>query len=192
MPRLTPQEIEDVLSRAGLLRIATIGDGGFPLLVPVAFLYRDGRMLLTARARVAWLADIRRNPRVCVCVDESRYPLRKVTIKGSAEIVFEPGRDDEWRDLRLPQPDSTTKSPPVDVTGQEWSYDAAYRLITHDEPRALVAIPVAGSTVTSWRLPVEGELVDESWANRYYENTPRRFRVVRSGPRMSDVRVVAE
>ncbi len=192
MPRLTSDEIEDVLRRAGLLRIATVGDGGFPLLIPAAFLYREGRLLLTARARVAWLANIRRDPRVCVCVDESRYPLRKVTITGRAEVVFEPGHDDQWRELRLPLADSTTMAPPVDEVGQEWSYDAAYRLITRDEPRALVAIPLAGSTVSSWRLPVEGEMVDGSWASRYYEHTPRRFRVVASGPRLSDVRVVAE
>ena len=58
---------------------------------PSAFLYRDGRLLLTARARVAWLSNLRRDPRVCVCVDESRYPLRKVTIKGTAEIVVRAG-----------------------------------------------------------------------------------------------------
>ena len=40
----------------------------------------------------------------------------------------------------------TTTAPGLDEAGQEWSYDAAYRLITHDEPRALVAIPLAGST----------------------------------------------
>jgi hypothetical protein len=181
-----------VLSRAGLLRIATTGDDGFPLLVPVAFLYRDGCLLLTARAKVAWLANLSRDPRVCVCVDESRYPLRKVTVKGLAEVVFEPGRDDEWRDLRLPLADATTTAPPFDEVGQEWSYDAAYRLITRDEPRALVSIPLAGSVVTSWRLPIEGELLDGSWARRYYEHEPRRFRVLTSGSRMSDVRVVAE
>ena len=146
------------------MRIATVDDSGFPLVTPAGFLYRDGRLLLTARSRVTWLANIRRDPRVCVCVDESRYPLRKVTIRGRAEIVFEPGRDDEWRDLRLPLADSKTTAPTVDEVGEEWSYDAAYRLITRDEPRALVAIPLAGATVSSWRMPVEGELVDESWA----------------------------
>jgi len=192
MPKLTDDEIQDVLSRGGLVRVATTGADGFPLLVPVAYLYRDGRILLTARAKVAWLANLRRDPKVCLVVDESRYPLRKVTIKGSAEILFEPGEDDRWRELRLPLADETTTAPADDRPGAEWSYDAAYRLITHDEPRALVAIPLEGSAVTSWRLPLEGEYVDGSWAPRYFENEPRRFRVVASGPRLSDVRVVAE
>jgi hypothetical protein len=129
---------------------------------------------------------------VCLSIDESRYPLAKVTIRGRAEIVFEPGLDDGWRDLRLPLADPTTTIPNSGDARGEWSYDAAYRLMTHDEPRALVAIPLDSSTVTSWRLPVEGESLDSSWPARYYRETPRRFRVVKSGPRMSDVRVVAE
>jgi hypothetical protein len=192
MPKLSSAEIETFLAHAGLVRIATIGEDGFPLVVPVAYLYRGGRILLTARARVAWLANIGRDPRVCACIDEPRYPLRKVTITGTAEVVFEPGRDDEWRDLRLPLADASTTAPNDDVAGQEWSYDAAYRLITADEPRALVAIDTAGATVTSWRLPLEGELVDGSWAPRYYEHQPRRFRVVTTGSRLGDVRVIAE
>jgi Pyridoxamine 5'-phosphate oxidase len=192
MPKLTDEEIEDVLRRGGLVRVATIGADGFPLLVPVAYLYRDRRVLLTARAKVAWLANIRRDAKVCAVVDEGRYPLRKVTITGTAQILFEPGEDDRWRDLRLPLADEATSAPAHDRPGAEWSYDAAYHLITHDEPRALVSIPLDGSTLTSWRLPLEGEYVDGSWAPRYYEHEPRRFRVVATGPRLGDVRVVAE
>ncbi len=149
---------------------------------PAGFLYRDGRLLLTARARVTWLSNLRRDPRVCVCVDESRYPLRKVTIKGRAEISFEPGRDDEWRDLRLPLADAATTAPgrstrparngattPPTASSPTTSRGRWWRFLW------------PGATVTSWRLPVEGELVGESWAHRYYEHTPRRFRVVRSG-----------
>jgi len=192
VPRLTNEEIEELLRREGLVRVATTGEDGFPTLVPVAFLYRDRQILLTARARVAWVTNLRRDPRVCACIDEIAYPLRKVTISGRARILFEPGRDDEWRDRRLPLADATTETPPGDVEGAEWSYDAAYRLITHDEPRALVAIPLDGSTVTSWRLPIAGEYVDTSWAQRYFAHRPRRFRVVTTGRRMSDVRVASE
>jgi nitroimidazol reductase NimA-like FMN-containing flavoprotein (pyridoxamine 5'-phosphate oxidase superfamily) len=192
MPKLTAAEIDGFLATAGLVRVATNNEDEFPLIVPVAFLYRERRLLLTARARVAWLANIRRDPRVCACVDEPRYPLRKVTITGTAKVLFEPGRDDEWRELRLPLADAATTEPVDDRVGGEWSYDAAYRLITHDEPRALVSIALDSATVTSWRLPVEGELVDGSWASRYYEHQPRRFRVVKTGSRLADVRVVAE
>ena len=48
MPRLTSKEIEELLRRQGLVRVATTGEHGFPTLVPVAFLYRDRQILLTA------------------------------------------------------------------------------------------------------------------------------------------------
>jgi hypothetical protein len=125
-------------------------------------------------------------------VDQPFYPLRKVTVTGRAEIVHEPGQDDEWRHLRIPLPDVNTTVPDEDAPGAVWSYDAAYRLMTHDEPRALVAIPLEGSTVTSWRLPLEGEEVAGSWASRYYERQPRRFRILSTARRLTEVRVVAE
>jgi len=194
VPKLTSEEIDQLLSTAGLVRVGTVNADGSPSVVPVGYLYRDGRILLTARERVNWLTNIRRDPRVCLVIDDTRYPLTKVTINGSATIEYEPGRDDEWRDLRLPLADRYTTGPSSleEEWTEEWSYDAAYRLITHDEPRALVAVALDGADVTSWRLPIEGEYVDESWARRYYRNEPRRFRVVQSGKRMRDVRVVLE
>jgi hypothetical protein len=192
MPKLTEAEIADVLTTGALVRVATVGTDGFPLIVPVAYLYNDERILLTARAKVAWLANIRVNPKVCAVIDQSRYPLRKVTVVGPAEILYEPGQDDQWRELRLPLADDSTAAPAADVPGAEWSYDAAYHLITYNEPRALVSIPLARAKVTSWRLPLEGEELAGSWAARYYDQEPRRFRVTAVGPRLGDVRVVAE
>lgn len=192
MPKLTADEIEDVLQRSAIVRVGTIAADGYPLIVPTQYVYRNRKILLTARAKVSWLENIRRDPRACLVVDESRYPVRKVTIKGKAEIVYEPGFDDEWRDVRVPLADETTRAPECDEVGQEWTYDAAYRAMTYDEPRALVAIDLDQSRVTSWRLPIEGETLDGSWAPRYFQNEPRKFRVTRSGPRMGDVRVVAE
>ena len=102
LPKLNHDEIERLLTGNGLLRIATIGADGSPLVVPVGYLYRDGEIMITAREKVTWLADIRRDPRVCITIDDGRYPLPKVTIKGIAEIRHEPGEDDLWRDRRLP------------------------------------------------------------------------------------------
>jgi hypothetical protein len=191
MPKLTPAETERLLRAEGLVRIGTINADGSPHIAPVAFLYRDQQILLTARERVTWLANLRRDPRVCAVIDQVRYPLAKLTINGFATVVYEPGLDDQWRHLRLPLATESTAGPTtVDEEWLgEWSYDAAYRLITEDEPRALVSIALGGARVTSWRLPIEGEFVDESWARRYYRHEPRRFRVVKSGPRMDDVRV---
>lgn len=188
MPKLSPDEIERLLTRNGLLRIATVGDDGWPLVVPVGYLYRDGEIMITAREKVAWLADIRSDPRVCITIDDGRYPLPKVTIKGIAEIRHEPGEDDLWRDRRLPLDAPEPPPPGTDV----WTYPAAYHAMTRDEPRALVVVNLAASTVTSWRMPIVGETLAGSWADRYYRDEPMRFRVVAVGKALPDVKVVPE
>jgi nitroimidazol reductase NimA-like FMN-containing flavoprotein (pyridoxamine 5'-phosphate oxidase superfamily) len=199
MPRMSSEEIDKLLSRMALVRIATVDADGSPLVVPVAYVLRDRKILLTAREKVRWLANIRRDPRVCLAIDQDRYPLSKVTVRGRAEIVYEPGRDDEWRDVRLPLFDESTAHPVQGPTGEEeWPFQAAYHLLTRDEPRALVAISLDDSKVTSWRMPLVGEYLDESWAPSYYKeketesDSPGRFRVIRVGRTLDDVAAVAE
>jgi hypothetical protein len=64
--------------------------------------------------------------------------------------------------------------------------------MTWDEPRALVAVDLDRSTVTSWRLPIVGEPASEVWAARYFRNEPRRFVVSELGRNMAEVRVVTD
>jgi hypothetical protein len=190
---MSDAEIDRLLTRTALVRIATIAADGSPLVVPVAYLYRDGEILLTARERVTWLENIRRDARVCLSIDESRYPLSKVTIRGAAEIRHEPGEDDLWRDRRLPL-DAPVPEPErvLDDGTEEWLYPAAYHAMTYDEPRALVAVNLARSQVTSWRMPIVGESLDGSWAARYYAGPPTHFRVTEIGPTLDQVKVVRE
>ena len=193
LPKLTTEEIDAQLEQGGIVRLATIAADGWPSVVPLGFVYRDRKVLLTARARVRWLADIRRDPRVCATIDRNEYPLRKVTIKGRAEIVYEPGDDDEWRDLRLPlRTEDWTGPTRLPDGSEEWNWSEAYTVMTHDEPRALVAIPIDGSELTSWRMPLVGEYLEQNWAGRYFHARPRRSRVTRIGPTPDMWRVVAE
>jgi nitroimidazol reductase NimA-like FMN-containing flavoprotein (pyridoxamine 5'-phosphate oxidase superfamily) len=194
MPRLSADEIERLLNRNGIVHLAVVTDDGSPLVVPLGYVYRDRQILLTARERVAWLGHLRREPRVCLSIDSPRYPLAKVTVRGEARIVHEPGEDDLWRDRRVPVPvDDHTG--PLDVRPdgvEEWALDEAYRQMTWDEPRALVAVDLDRSTVTSWRLPIVGEPASEVWASRYFRNQPRRFVVSELGRNMAEVRVVTD
>lgn len=191
MPRLTAEEMERLLARNGIVHLAVVTEDGSPLVVPLGYIYRDRQILLTARERVAWLGHIRRDPRVCLSIDSPRYPLSKVTVRGEAMIVHEPGEDDKWRDRRVPLPISDHTGPlAVRADGvEEWALDEAYRQMTWDEPRALVAVDLDRSVVTSWRLPVVGEQASEVWASRYFRNAPRRFVVSELGRNMAEVRV---
>lgn len=191
MPRLTNEELERLLSRNGIVHLAVISDDGSPLVVPLGYVYRDRRILLTAREKVGWLGHLRRDPRVCLSIDLPWYPLAKVTIRGEAVIDFEPGEDDAWRDCRLPLVAGAPGPLAVHPDGtEEWALDEAYRQMTWDEPRALVSVDLDRSKVTSWRLPIVGEPISEVWASRYYRGEPMPFTVSQLGRNMGEVRVV--
>jgi nitroimidazol reductase NimA-like FMN-containing flavoprotein (pyridoxamine 5'-phosphate oxidase superfamily) len=194
VPKLSPEEIDELLSRdRAHCRLATLAADGWPSIVPLGFVCREQTIYLTARAKVRWLENLRRDPRVCVSIDDFDYARRKVTVKGRAEIRFEPGQDDQWRDLRLPLRSPAWDGPTVLPDGrEEWNWNEAYTLMTRDEPRALVAIGLATATVTSWRMPYVGEYLDEAWARSYFREAPKRFKVSQLGDTPAEWRVIAE
>jgi hypothetical protein len=148
---------------------------------------------MTARARNRWLADIRRDPRITVSIDDFDYFRRKVIVRGVAQIRYEVGQDDEWRDLRLPLRSESWTGPQALPDGSvEWNWAEAYSVMTHDEPRALVSLPLEGSEVRSWRMPAVGEYLSETWSSSYHHAPPRRFRVSQLGPTADTWKVVEE
>lgn len=159
VPRLTPIEVEAFLAeREHLVRLATVDPGGAPHVVPAWFIHRDGHIFVTPRERSAWWAHVQHDDRVALTIDEHEPPYRKVIVRGRAEIVHRPGEDDAWRDLYR------------DLTCRYISEAAAdaYLTATHDEPRALLAVPCDPTQVTTWRMPMAGEDPRGIWAARYY------------------------
>ncbi len=163
MPKLSTTELDEFLDEPGhLLRIGTIDAQGFPSVVPIWFVHRDGEILFTPRGLSVFLANLRRDPRVGLSIDEDPLPYRKVTVRGTARIVHEPGNDDEWRDLYR---EIAKRYVPTEAAD-------AYVNDTIDQPRALVGVALSGvgTTLTTWRMPVEGEDGTGIWHRRYYLN----------------------
>ncbi len=159
MPKLTESELASFLTEPGhLLRLGTIDADGTPRVVPIWFAYVDGEIQFTPRGPSVFLANIRREPRVGLSIDEDPLPYRKVSVQGRARIVHEPGNDDAWRDLYR-----AIAKRYVDADAAD-----AYVDNTIDQPRALIAVPLAGSVVTTWRMPVEGEDPTGIWHRRYF------------------------
>ncbi len=159
MPKLTDAETVSFLEEPGhLLRLATIDDDGWPRLVPIWFIHVDGEILFTPRQESVFLANLRRDPRVCASVDEDPLPYRKVTVQGEVRMVHDLGEDDVWRDLYR------------GIAGRYVPAEAAEAYVTDtiDQPRALLAVPLAGSRVSTWRMPVDDEVGTGIWARRYY------------------------
>lgn len=159
MPRMRDDEVLAFLDEPGhLVRIATVDGDGTPRVVPTWFVRDGDDIVFTPRSQAAFLANLRRDPRVGLSIDEDPLPYRKVTVQGTARIVFEPGADDEWRDTYRA---IATRYVPVEQA-------EAYIQNTLDQARALLAVSLASSRVTTWRMPVEDEAPTGIWARRYY------------------------
>ena len=159
MPGLSQSELESFLDEPGhLLRLGTVGSDGLPRVVPIWFIHRNGKLWFTPRARSSWFDDLRNNLGVCCTIDESGGLMRKVIARGTATIEHEVGNDDAWRDLYR---DITMRYVPE-------SFGEAYLTDTHDEPRGLVSLQLAGAQVSTWRMPGKGEDKLAVWAPKYY------------------------
>lgn len=171
MPQLSRAEIDQFLSeRHHLLRLATVDDDGMPRITPVWCTHRSGddagslgTVLFTPRERSAFLANLRRDPRIALSIDEDGLPYRKLSAQGRAVIVHEVGNDDAWRDVYR------------EIAGRYLDSDAADRYLaaTHDQPRALLAVDLDDALVTTWRMPVADEPATGIWAAQYYAEGSR-------------------
>lgn len=156
---MTDDEMTEFLDEPGhLLRIGTVGADGLPLVVPIWFMHADGRLLFTPRARSAWLAHLRINPQACCTIDESGGLLRKVVARGPVEVLHDVGADDEWRDIYRA----------ITLRYVPESFAEAYLTDTHDEPRALIAMELEGTRLSTWRMPAKDEDRLAVWSPKYY------------------------
>ena len=159
MPKMSDDEVRTFLDEPGhLVRIGTVDADGMPRVVPTWFVLVDGEVLFTPRGPAAFLANIRRDARIGLSIDEDPLPYRKVTVQGRARIVHEPGRDEAWRDLYRTIAKRYVPAERAD----------AYVDGTIDQPRALIAVPLAGSVVTTWRMPLDDEDQTGIWHRRYF------------------------
>ena len=174
MPKLTLDEIQSFLDEPGhLLRVGTIDRDGYPSVVPIWFIRQADDIVFTPRGPSVFLANIRSNPRVGLSIDEDPLPYRKVTVRGLARILHEPGNDDEWRDLYR---QIAKRYVPDDAAD-------AYVNDTIDQPRALIAVTMtqAGSHTTTWRMPVADEDGTGIWHRRYYIDGTHMAQLADSG-----------
>ena len=159
MPKLTNAERDEFLNAPGvLMRISVVRSDGSPLVTPIWFLYEDDAIYFTPRDKSEWFACLRQDPRVALCIDEQPLPYRKVIVEGVAELVHDVGDDDVWRDQYR-----RIAGRYVDPEGAE-----AYVQNTIDQPRGLFRVPLEGSKVSTWRMPLEGEDGMGIWHDRYY------------------------
>jgi nitroimidazol reductase NimA-like FMN-containing flavoprotein (pyridoxamine 5'-phosphate oxidase superfamily) len=160
MPGLTNDELHEFLEEPGhLLRLGTVDRSGLPRVVPVWFVFDDGKLWFTPRAKSAWLDDLRADRGVCCTIDENTGAMRKLVARGRASLEHDLGDDDVWR--------ARYRTIACRYTPPEFA--DAYIQDTIDEPRALYSLTLADAETATWRMPVRlGENPLAVWASHYY------------------------
>ena len=89
--KLTPAEQEVFLSKAPKAALATLDKDGYPHVVAMNYLWRDGAILMTSYGKAQKVLNVRRNSKVGVMVETGRAyaELRGVLIRGECEIIDE-------------------------------------------------------------------------------------------------------
>ena len=116
-------------------------------------------MLITPRKHSAFLANVQREPRVAITIDEDQGRYRKVLFEGKAEVLYEVGEDRKWDDVYR-----RIACRYIDEASADY-----YLTETKDQPRALIGVDRAKAKVTTWRMPTENEPYSGIWARRYYD-----------------------
>lgn len=85
------QEVRDFLMvGTRTAKLATVRKDGRPHVVPVWFIIDGGDIVFNTGRTTVKGANIRRDGRVCICVDDEQPPFSFATIEGTTEISEEP------------------------------------------------------------------------------------------------------
>lgn len=101
--RMNSVQIEEFLEVPRHAIAAVLRADGAPQLSPIWFLYENERLYFSVGVSSAKYRQLRRDPRISLCIDAGHPDARAVSIRGSVEIVTDesPERADlEWRIMR--------------------------------------------------------------------------------------------
>ena len=96
--KMSQEEMAAFLAEGVIARLGCLDDEGWPYVVPTWFHYADGGFYVVPRERSAWARYLRRDGRVSLAIDEGGS-LRKVLVKGRAELVEEPNVGGKWVEI---------------------------------------------------------------------------------------------
>lgn len=90
---LTPDEQATLLRAAQKASLATVDADGFPHVVAMGFLGKDGAIFMTSYAKAQKVLNARRNPKVGVMIETGQQytEFRGLMIRGRCEVIDDPG-----------------------------------------------------------------------------------------------------
>lgn len=95
IPAMTQRQVEEFLEAPRHAIVGTNRRDGPPQLSPVWYLYEEGRIYIGVLVATAKYRNLRRDPRISLCVDGGHPDARAVMIHGSAELIE---AESPWRE----------------------------------------------------------------------------------------------
>ncbi len=97
MPSMADAEWRDFLtSQPRTANLATVRQDGRPHVAPIWFVLDGGEIIFTTGEDTIKGKAIRRDARVCLCVDDERPPFAFVMIEGTATVSEDPEELRDW------------------------------------------------------------------------------------------------
>ncbi len=99
---MSPEQIEAFLAAPRHAVVAALRHDGMPQLSPIWYLCENDRLYFSIFVESAKYRQLRRDPRIALCIDGGHPDARAVMIHGTAELIEDEGpwREDlEWRIL---------------------------------------------------------------------------------------------
>lgn len=88
MATMTPSECREfLLAQLHTAKLATVRADGRPHIVPIWFDLEGEELIFTTGETTVKAANMRRDPRVSLCVDDEKPPFAYVVIEGHAELL---------------------------------------------------------------------------------------------------------
>jgi PPOX class probable F420-dependent enzyme len=103
MAEMTQAQLAAFLAAPRHAILATNSADGAPQVSPVWYMYEQGRLYISAGANTVKVRNLRRDPRLSVCIDAGYPDSRYVILRGQAELVEPPHPLQEeirWRIIR--------------------------------------------------------------------------------------------
>ncbi len=97
--RLSQSQRGQFLAGRHVAVLVTVGPDGSPVPTPVWYLFRDGVFYFRTASDAIKTTNVRRDPRVSICVQDERPPYRAVIARGTAEVV----QSSDWLAREMPR-----------------------------------------------------------------------------------------
>lgn len=101
MSTMNQGEIDSFLQQPLHAIVGTVGRDGAPHLSPVWYIYDEGSFYIGITSDTAKYRNLRRDPRISLCIDGGREDVRTVMVSGTVELFAKTHPRQEPMRLRL-------------------------------------------------------------------------------------------